>query len=568
MALTKQRGERSPGLSIAPTIPDRIAAYLNPQWGVERLRARVQLGAVESFTGASVTRRSLRSWFTTRKSADADLLPDLPRLRDRSTDLVRNNPMAAGAINGTVTSVVGTGLTCEPTIDAEAVGLTEDQAAEWQKVTKREFKLWADSTDCDLTRHQDFYGLQDLVFRSSLEKGDAITILPYKSRQGSVYDLRVQIVEAERLSNPSRKRDTPALAGGVEMDADGAPVAYWLTRQHPGGIAGTTLQWDRYEAYGPKTGRRNVLHHFRRVRAGQTRGIPYLAPVIEIIKQLGRYTDAEVMAAVVSGLFTVFITSEGAQGIGTGIPGMAAETGALPTDNDIKLGNGNVVDLAPGEKVEAPNPGRPNPNFDPFFQACVRQMGIALEVPFEVLIKHFTASYTAARAAILEAWKFYMGRRAWLVQSFCDPIYEAWMDEAVAAGRIRAPGYFADPSLRRAWLGVTWHGDAMPQVDPVKEVEAARQRVDGGFSDRARETAMLTGADWETTHKQQVREQKMRVDGGLAVAPVVAPPLGSAQNANGVPEDGGSDTSDDKNQGDSGDGSGDGEVPPKTRGKP
>ena len=74
----------------------------------------------------------------------------------------------------------------------------------------------------------------------------------------------------------------------------------------------TETGWTRVEAWGAKTGRRNVLHIMNRERIGQRRGVPFLAPVIEALKQLGRYTDAELVAAVVSGMFTVFIEKESA----------------------------------------------------------------------------------------------------------------------------------------------------------------------------------------------------------------------------------------------------------------
>jgi len=67
----------------------------------------------------------------------------------------------------------------------------------------------------------------------------------------------------------------------------------------------------------------------------------------------------------------------------------------------------------------------------------------------EVLIKHFTASYSAARASLLEAWKFYLNRRHWFAAGFCQPIFEAWFAEAVSLGRIPAPG-FDMPDLRKA----------------------------------------------------------------------------------------------------------------------
>ena len=80
---------------------------------------------------------------------------------------------------------------------------------------------------------------------------------------------------------------------------------------------------------------------------------------------------------------------------------------------------------------------RPNTAFDGFVLAVLRQVAVGLELPFEVLIKHFTSSYSAARAALLDAWKFYKGRRAWLVWTFCQPVYEMVVSELVAAGYVR-----------------------------------------------------------------------------------------------------------------------------------
>ena len=522
---------RHPG--VEPTLIDRIRVADRAEWAVRRLRARVVYGAIVMYTGAK--------WITAQHDRLADQQGECGRrslavaatTARRSRHPIRNNAIAAGAISGTVTSVVGTGLTLESAIDPDYLGMSDTDAQAWQKTATREFKLWADCTDCDITRTQDFYGLQDLIFRSTLENGDAISLLPFVKRLGSVYDLRVQAIEADRLVNKSWAGDTPALAGGVAMDQSGAPTAYHILDQHPGNLWGTSgLNWNVYPAFGAKTGRRNVLHHYRRLRPGQTRGMPYLAAVIEIIKQLGRYSDAEIMAAVVSGLFSVFVTSERG-GIAPSIPGISQKTGATATDQDIKMGNGTIVDLKPGEEISTAAPGRPNANFDPFFQACLRQIGMGLEIPFEVLIKHFDSSYTAARGAILEAWKFYRGRRAFLVQTFCDPVYEAWMEEAVSKGRLSAPGFFDDPAIRRAYLGCRWHGDAMPQVDPVKEANAARLRVELGVSDRLQETAAITGGDWDTTHKEQVREATMRREGGLDPNVPPAPSVSAIDTSDG-----------------------------------
>ncbi len=97
---------------------------------------------------------------------------------------MRNAPVALGALNTTVSHVVGTGLTYTPAIDAEFLGLDDEQAEEWQDDIKRRFKAWADSTDCDAARQLDFYGIQELAFRSFLESGDVFALTPRIARAG------------------------------------------------------------------------------------------------------------------------------------------------------------------------------------------------------------------------------------------------------------------------------------------------------------------------------------------------------------------------------------------------
>jgi len=163
--------------------------------------------------------------------------------------------------------------------------------------------------------------------------------------------------------------------------------------------------------------------------------------------------------------------------------------------------------------------------------AVLRQIGVALELPFEVLVKHFTASYSAARAALLEAWRFFRSRREWLAASFCQVVYEAWMDEAVALGRLKAPGYFADPLIRKAYLGADWIGDAQGQIDPVKEITAAEKRISLGVSTVTEETAAITGGDFERNVPLIKKERRLLEEAGLSGSAKAAPPPGGANGA-------------------------------------
>lgn len=495
-------------------IIDKTIAFFSPSAAAKRAKARIQIEILKSYHGASKSNRSMKEWHPGGGDADSDILYDLPTLRERSRDLVRNNPLASGAIKTKVTNVIGTGLRLQSRIDRSYLNLTEDQADDWEKQTEREWRLFWESKDCDICRTSNGHALTRIVYQQTKENGDVFIVLPTKSVNTLPYSKRLQIVEADRVCNENDAIDTDTLAGGIEKDQNGAPVQYHIMDQHPGNMTTIKRTWTKIPAFGAKTGLRNIIHLFNPTRPGQSRGVPDLAAVIEPLKQLGRYTDAEIMSAVISGMFTVFIETESGNS-GFDYSNIAGETGQQTTDKDLKLGNGLIMELANGEKIHDSNPGRPNTAFDPFVQAILRQIGSALEIPFELLIKHFTASYSAARAALLEFWKYVIAERRWLSDNFLKLVYEVWMYEAIILGRISAPGYLTDPAIRASYLGCEFVGPSKGQLDELKEVKAARERLAAGLSTLADETAELTGKDWEKNHPQQVKENNKRLEDGL-----------------------------------------------------
>lgn len=512
------RPAKSQNITVRETWFDKVVGYFDPVRGAHRFRARVATAMVGGFVAGSRSRRSMSKWKPRGGDADSEMI-DLPTMRDRSRDLVRNAPLATGALNTVCTNVVGAGLKLQAGIDFKALGMEEDAADEWESKTELEFNSWANSKDCDVERSLNFYDQQDLAFRSTFENGDAFALLPHVKRPTSPYGLKIQMIEADRVCNKLGMRDSVLLASGVEKDQHGAPIAYWIMKQHPGAIkAGMKREWNRLPAFGSKTGRRLVIHLLQKKRIGQTRGFPYFAPVIDTLKQLDRYTEAEVMASVVSAMFTVFLKTE------TGNPEDLLKdvhdtdmsgTSAMAANNELKLGNGSLIGLGPGEDISTASPGRPNTAFDPFMMAILRQVGVALELPFEVLNKHFTASYSAARAAMLEAWKFYISRRTWLSRNFCQPVYEAWMDEAVAIGRVAAPGYFQDPLIRALYQSARWVGPGKGMIDEKKEIEAAAKKVELTVSTLAEVTAEITGEDWDVKQRRAVKERKLLAEAGM-----------------------------------------------------
>ena len=501
---------------------DKDIGFFNPERGLQRKQAREKINRIQNSGygsyGASRSKKSLKGWPDAGGSAHEDIHDNLQTLRTRSRDLAMGAPLANGALKTYRTNVIGSGLTPKPTIDAEALGMTEEQAGELEKQISREFDLWADSVNCDAERMGTFYELQQIAFLNWLMSGDVFAVLPMKKRAGSAYDLCIQLIEADRVSTPGNDWGIDAgskIVGGVEVNDDGEVVAYHISKHHPLSTRNRERGWVRVEAFGRESGRRNVLHVMSRERVGQRRGVPILAPVIESLKQISRYTDAELVAAVINGYFSVFIettepTNEAP--LGEIVDESADELMvANPDKGSIELGSGSIIDLAPGEKAVPVTPGRPNANFEGFISAIAKQIGAALELPVELLMKQFLSNYSASRAALLEAWKSFTMWRDWMVERFCQPIYEEWMSEAVAKGRISAPGYFSDIAIRKAYSAAQWYGPTQGQLDPVKEVQAAENRIASGFSTRSKEAMELTGTDFMDNVRQlKMENEKLR----------------------------------------------------------
>jgi lambda family phage portal protein len=511
---------------VRPTLVDRLVNYFDPVAGQRRMQARVFSAAIGGYGGASEVSRTMRAWFTQARSADADIVTELRSLRARSRDLARNNPLAGGAINTIVTRTVGTGLALQPRPNRRVLGWTEDQASEWIAEVQAEWSMWAESPWCDLGGRLDFYGAQELVFRSTLESGDAFTLLPMVNRANRVYRLALQIIEADRVGNPGHQMDADDMVAGVRLDPQtGAALRYHVFDRHPGGLVLADQGKGRWVDAASPRGAPAMLHHYRILRPGQTRGVPHLAPVIELLKQLSRYTDAEIMAAVISGMFTVFVKSENVDSSPL-MQATATDGAADPSGDSVRLENGAIIGLNPGEDVSFANPGRPNTAFDGFVEAVTRQIAVGLEIPFELLVKHFKASYSASRAALLDAYIFFRMRRDWLRKSFCQPIYETWLEEAVALGRVAAPGFLRDPLMRAAYCRAHWAGDSPGALDPVKEVAAWASAIELQVATREQAEMELYGSDFSASYDQKRREAAMVRE--IAPAPAAPPPAPAA----------------------------------------
>jgi len=458
--------------------------------------------------GASTTKRSLRSWTPHHGSAKQDIDEHLPILRSRAADLVLNDPVGAAIVQTLTTGVIGSGLKLFPRIKAEDVGLSPEQVRLWSRNVKREFNLWASNPNhVDFFRRNNFSAIQAVAFRAMLTDGDSFIL--FRRRQPSTlspYSLRLQVVDALRVSNPLSNvgTQTEMLFGanriirGIEVDKGGALVAIHISNRlwNETDLLQPELTWQRVQWFGTESGMPNVLHICKDQSPGQFRGVPVLAPVIESLKQVSRYSDAELSAAIIRSFFALFFTKER----NNFNLNMINENDAVAPD--FKVGSPSVTDLPPGVSVQSVDTAKQQSAFSDFTLTYLKSICAAVNVPYEVVLKTFNSSYSASRAALLQAEEEFRQRRQAFITDFCAPVYEQFLTEAIALGKIEAPGFFTDPLKRQAYLSAEWLCEQNHSLDAVKEVNAAKLRLELGLSTREIEVANLSGRDFDDIKDQ------------------------------------------------------------------
>jgi capsid protein len=123
----------------------------------------------------------------------------------------------------------------------------------------------------------------------------------------------------------------------------------------------------------------------------------------------------------------------------------------------------------------------------------------------ETVLMKFSNNYSASRATLILCWRIALQRRYNLACYHLDPIYEMWLSEEIAAGRISAPGW-ADPRMRAAWLRHRWQGSGLPVMDPTKTAQAAKMALELGLTTMDDEAIEYNGSSAKANRAKLAQE--------------------------------------------------------------
>jgi len=357
-------------------------------------------------------------------------------LRARAAQEFANNPLARRAVEALVNAAWG-GSGVTPLFRDRAV------QALWER--------W--SRACDAAGRLDWIGLGAQILTSVIVAGEAFVVLRVDEAAPGV-PLTLQVLGPEFLDES--KVDATTIAG---IRYDGLrPAGYWLFRQNPA-LSGANLE----SVFVPAD---QVLHVYRPLLPGATRGQSWLAPVLIALNELASYLEAGLVRAKVGAILTAFITT----------PDGIAPWGAnqeLPT-----LEPGSVIKLEPGQNIEFTKPPETDQAFDPFVRAQMRRIAAGLGIPYEMLSGDLSqVTFASGRAGLLEFKRTVESiQYGLLIPLFCEPVLRRWAELARAVGVLPAD---ADVEVRR------WVAPEIEMLDRRAEVLTDLLRVRAGFASRS-----------------------------------------------------------------------------------
>lgn len=502
-------------------ILDKAIGVFAPGSAAKRMAARATMSQLESLTSggggyqAGKFNRLTKSQRGSNVSENGIPSGQADQLAWLAWDMYRNNPHVRKICRTIESKVIGRGLS--PLSKAVSGDGTANVA-----FRERARDVWADAC-CDIDVQgrpgqggQCFTDLAKCALRSAILTGDVLYRLRPVDPVSDAFDehrspVQLQLIHSGRLTDrDAEPRPGNALYRGIEVDARGRRVAYWLLDHHPSDLRSTRQQTRRIPA-------NEIGHLFWSDDVEQMRGTSWLAAAILSLRDVGNYQAHELTAAEM-GSCVVF---------GVKRPSGTSQFGAnLPSEWDLTDADGNkltaftpgmVLDLGRDGEVVNVNPNRPSSNADVFISHVLRAAGLALPgvKPSTITGDYRQASFSSERSADNDSWPEIEGIQDWFAAGFCQPIYEAVIREAVLAGLfddVVTPGEFA--SDHRNYTACDWQGPVCRSINPTDDAKAATMRIANGTSSLQVECSRL-GLNWRDVLKQADEVQQFATSLGL-----------------------------------------------------
>lgn len=465
-----------------------------------------------------------------------------------------------GGLDKKADYTVGARIMVRPTPDWEALGVDDvEEQVRVQTELAREFRLWGYDNRLlqDAEGHYDFGGMAWLLLRNLQgPDGECAGVIHYDSKRARKYGTRwatyVSVLDPDRIETPPEHVGNQNVQDGKVLDPDGRMLGFFARKYHPSDVVTSPPEYELVDRE-TKTGRPVGFHWFVKTRATQLRGISTLVTIIKQTGMVDQFDDAYLAAALINQMLATWIESPmPAEIVKESLAPVAASSASAWTlfENKleyykgakIRFGGARIPVMPPGDKINMSAVNRAIDDPSAFRNGFLREFSSSIGISFEQLAHTFgDSNFSAARAAILDAWTGIMRLRYQFGQHVLSLIYDAVAEEAITKGFVKLPAgakSFAD--ARAAWTACEWSGPGMPQIDPEKEAKAYQAMLDLKLTSRAAIIAER-GESYLDVFDQIGKERAEAEERGFTLDPLApgtpGAPAASA-DASGLPEEG------------------------------
>jgi lambda family phage portal protein len=504
---------------MAKRKPNRVTRRkdeLLEEFQLRRLHAKVRLqqakAMLSTYAAADRGRRN-KDWRASPASADLSIIPDAELLNSRARQMVRDSWIAKAAIRSASRNVVGKGIIPVPA----AKDLRGNLLTELNATAQKLFWEWASNRlFCDVEKRQTFWQKQSLTIEERFTVGEHFIVWSYEPNSYTV-GLRLQSFEPEQLDLTVQSYGDNEVRGGVEVDVNGAAVAYHFYTRNPSDYL------SRYAYRSIRIPRERVLHYFKQERVLQTRGVTPLAPVLQRIRDFHRRDDAEMWVAIMEaciGMVIIRNQPTSSSGFPTFAPA-SGDTGQTTSGmRTMDFVPGMVPELQPGEDVKPFTPTRPGGTYEPFSRMTLRGVGAGIGMSYEQVTRDFSqGTYSSQRQGMLEDNKEWGVEQDMLIDGVIAPIFELFWRFSALEGRYDGisgfdMGEFLDNPTR--FTDAEYVPPPQTWIDPEKEINAFVEGVKNRIITRE-EIVTARGGRFQQTLQKIAAEKQLAESLGLSL---------------------------------------------------
>jgi len=476
------------------TILDRAIEYVSPRLAYVRARYQSGLDAIRSYDAGKIDRNT-SDWVPVNASPEQTDSRQRDIIKARARELERNSDIAESVVNAIIRNVIGTGI--KPQAQIKKSNGTFDETLNQQ--LEDAFEIWTMPENCDVTGHQSFYELQEMVLIRRVYDGEIFALPTMTDDKTAYLPLQLQVMESDLLATGlmNAPGTNNVILHGVEVNKYFKPMAYWFQNMSPDGFI--TFDAIRVDA-------KKVMHLFKKRRPQQTRGISELHRIMTRLKETGRYLDAELLCREIAACFAVYIKQDMPSDHVTTL--RQNKSGERVKD----LVPGTATYLAPGEDVSTAQPPASGASVRDYTEVELRLAGAGVGLSYEETSRDMSKStYSSARMAHLADRRTFIPIQKYMIIHFCRPIWKEFVRACVLKGIVKIHDYWQNEDK---YLKCTWIAPGWAWIDPLKDVKATREEIDAGLT-TASDKCAERGYDWKDIYVQLQREQAYAKQLGL-----------------------------------------------------